>query len=395
MINPGQTPTSVNNIDLPLLFEKMKVICPALKELEYYEFCYALESSTPKNGWNSVELKNQGEIERMVNSREFYAGIQSKPRSGEKIILDNNIVQLSQMLLVGLTAGKYTEEWVKSHFFFDVRGFLFFHRTVYFTDEIISHLGGKPYRKFEQKQQRFENFQGIGYKDFMEANSEIEAAFMASVIKLVNVQGTPLLMSLAGPTAAGKTEITSRLFSAFHASGRKITTIEMDNFLLDRDIRGENPMGKMSTHFNLFTQALDDILRGRKIKVPRYDFINGTSSHDLKGNLRAGCTPLEIEPADIIFLEGNFPFHIQEVKDRIGIKVVYLTDDPIRLKRKWKRDIDYRKKYNQNFFLNRFFKTQFVRALDCYQLQMQVCDIAVDTTNASLWVTPEIAGCLN
>ncbi|MEN6571936.1 MAG: hypothetical protein ABFD24_08855 [Anaerolineaceae bacterium] len=395
MINPGQTPTAVNDIDLPLLFEKMKVICPALTELEYYEFCYALESSTPKNGWNSVDLKSQGEIERMVNSREFYAGIQSKPRSGEKIILDNNIVQLSQMLLVGLTAGKYTEEWVKSHFFFDVRGFLFFHRTVYFTDEIISHLGGKPYRKFEQKQQRFENFQGIGYKDFMEANSEIEAAFMASVIKLVNVKGTPLLMSLAGPTAAGKTEITSRLFSAFHASGRKITTIEMDNFLLDRDTRGENPMGKMSTHFNLFTQALDDILRGRKINIPRYDFITGTSSHDLEGNLRAGCTPLEIESADIIFLEGNFPFHIQEVKDRIGIKVVYLTDDPIRLKRKWKRDMDYRKKYNQNFFLNRFFKTQYVRAVDCYQPQMRACDIVVDTTNASLWVTPKIAKCLN
>lgn len=395
MINPGQTPTAVNDIDLPLLFEKMKVICPALKELEYYEFCYALESSTPKNGWNSVDLKSLGEIELMVNSREFYAGIQSKPRSGEKIILDNNIVQLSQMLLVGLTAGKYTEEWVKSHFFFDVRGFLFFHRTVYFTDEIIAHLGGKPYRKFEQKQQRFENFQGIGYKDFMEANDEIEAAFMASVIKLVNVKGTPLLMSLAGPTAAGKTEITSRLFSAFHASGRKITTIEMDNFLLDRDIRGENPMGKMSTHFNLFTQALDDILRGRKINIPRYDFITGTSSHDLEGNLRAGCTPLEIESADIIFLEGNFPFHIQEVKDRIGIKVVYLTDDPIRLKRKWKRDMDYRKKYNQNFFLNRFFKTQYVRAVDCYQPQMQACDIVVDTTNASLWVTPEIAKCLN
>jgi hypothetical protein len=34
---------------------------------------------------------------------------------------------------------------------------------------------------------------------------------------------------------------------------------------------------------------------------------------------------------------------MEEIANLIGVKVVYLTDDPIRLKRKWKRDIDYRK----------------------------------------------------
>ncbi len=72
--------------------------------------------------------------------------------------------------------------------------------------------------------------------------------------------------------------------------------------------------------------------------------------------------PIEIEPADIIFIEGNFPFLIEEVLHLIGIKVVYLTDDPIRLKRKWKRDIDYRKKYEPNYFRNRYFKDQFIMA---------------------------------
>ncbi|MRS04143.1 hypothetical protein EG832_13135, partial [bacterium] len=212
-----------------------------------------------------------------------------------------------------------------------------------------------------------------------------------AVVKLIQVKGTPILMSLAGPTAAGKTEIVARLFSAFREGGKKITTIEMDNFLLDREIRGENPMGEGSTHFKMFIQALEDILQEKKIQIPRYDFVKATSSHDLAGYLRPGCTPLEIEPADIIFLEGNFPFHIPEIKDRIGIKVVYLTDDPIRLKRKWKRDIDYRKKYDPNFFINRYFKTQFIRAVDCYQPQMLVCDVVVDTTAASMWVTREVA----
>ena len=60
-------------------------------------------------------------------------------------------------------------------------------------------------------------------------------------------------------------------------------------------------------------------------------------------------------------MEGNFPFHIDEIARLIGIKIVYLTDDPIRLKRKWKRDIDYRKKYDPAYFRNRFFRTQFLQ----------------------------------
>ena len=130
----------------------------------------------------------------------------------------------------------------------------------------------------------------------------------------------------------------------------------MDNYLLDRDYREEKPMGKELTHFELFMRSLVDILQGKKITIPRYDFVQATSSHDLNGNFKAGCVPLEMKPADIIFIEGNFPFQMEEIAGLIGIKAVYLTDDPVRLKRKWKRDIDYRKKYDPNYFLNRFLR---------------------------------------
>jgi uridine kinase len=119
--------------------------------------------------------------------------------------------------------------------------------------------------------------------------------------------------------------------------------------------------------------------------------VYATSSHDLDGRLKAGCTPIKIEPADLVFVEGNFPFLLQEVVHLIGVKVVYLTDDAIRLKRKWKRDIDYRKKYEPTYFRNRFFKDQFLMAQKCYLPQMQVCDMVVDTTGASVWATPAIA----
>jgi hypothetical protein len=75
----------------------------------------------------------------------------------------------------------------------------------------------------------------------------------------------------------------------------------------------------------------------------------------------------------------------------IGIKVVYLTDDPVRLKRKWIRDIDLRKKYEPTYFRNRYFKDQFIMAEIAFRPQLETCDICVDTTGAALWTTPEIA----
>jgi hypothetical protein len=75
----------------------------------------------------------------------------------------------------------------------------------------------------------------------------------------------------------------------------------------------------------------------------------------------------------------------------IGIKVVYLTDDAVRMKRKWKRDIDYGKKYEPTYFRNRGFRGQFLIAEKCYRPQMEVCDMVVDATGAAIWTTPEIA----
>ena len=197
-------------------------------------------------------------------------------------------------------------------------------------------------------------------------------------------------------TAAGKTEIVERLREAFEQAGRQVTSIELDNFLTDRDDReakGIHSEGKQALHFDLFRQSLEDIARGKKIRIPRYDFIDGTSSHDLDGNLKPGGVPVEVEPADIVFIEGNFPFLLEEVVHLIGIKVVYLTDDAIRMKRKWKRDVDYRKKYEPTYFRNRYFRDQFIMAQIAYLPQMEVCDMTVDTTGAGdLWAAGFLYG---
>jgi len=381
------------------LFEKMKNINAALEELEPYEFRYCLNNLIPKpGGWVSVKLESKDEIERKVNDMAFYKSIQIKTKVGDRIILDPQIVNLTIMLFVGIVTGVYPLEWVMAHFYFDVRSFFFLNRTTYFTDEVLVHLDDKPYRQFERKQMAFERLQDVGYKAVREANAEVDALFIASVKKLIASRCTPILLAIAGPTAAGKTEIVERLRQALEQDGKKIAAIEMDNFLTDRDYReakGIHTQGKQALHFELLKQSLEDITQGKKISIPRYDFIFATSSHDLDGNLKPDGLPIEIEPADIIFIEGNFPFLLEEIAPLISIKVVYLTDDPVRLKRKWKRDIDYRKKYEPTYFRNRYFKDQFIMADFAYRPQMAVADMVVDTTGAALWTTTEIAGILD
>ncbi len=372
-----------------ILFEKMKLINAAIKELENYEFQYCLNNLIPQNGWGNVCLKDKSIIEILINQYEFYESIHMKPKVEGSIVLDQKIVTLTNMLFVGIVSGKYEIEWIKRYFYFDVRGFFFLPRTNYFNEENLKHFGGKPYVWFEKKQIHFEKQQDIGYREFKEANTEVDKAFIKLIEKLIEAKGTPLLLTIAGPTAAGKTEIVDRLRDHFEKTGKKITTVEMDNFFLDREIREKKSPGIESMHFELFKTAMEEIINGKNVLIPRYNFINATSSHDANGNLRTGCKALEIEASDIILLEGNFPFHLEEISHFIGTIIVYLTDDAIRLKRKWKRDIDYRKKYEPTYFRNRFFRTQYLRAKQIYLPLMNVCDVVVDTTGAAIWMTDE------
>ncbi len=378
-----------------ILYDRLKSINTGIEDLELAEFRYALDNLYPKaGGWSCIALDKTADIETQIASSDYYSAIKVKPRVNGQIVLDPAIVGLTNMLFVGLVAGGYTPEWVNGNFYFDVRGFFFLPRTAYFTAPVLARLGGRPFRQFEQKQQRLERNQGVGYKEFREANAEVDELFIASAHRLIAAKGTPIILAIAGPTAAGKTEIVERLRRSFEEQDRQVTSIELDNFLTDRDQREEkciDSLGAEAIHLRLLIESLEEIRRGHKIRIPRYDFILGTSSHDLDGQLKPGCKPMEIEPADIIFIEGNFPFLIEEVVALIGLKVVYLADDPVRLKRKWKRDMDYRKKYDPAYFRNRFFKDQFRMAERCYRPQMLVCDLVVDTTGAAMWTTSETA----
>lgn len=374
-----------------VLFEKMRAVNPGIADLELYEFRYALDNIKPPDGWQTIECLEMADVQQLIEQPRFYESIELKPRKNNHIVLDEKITWITQMLWVGLVSGKYPLEWINRNFYFDIRGFFFLARTRYFTEDIVERLGGKPFAQFEPAQQEFNTLQEVGFKTFNTANQEVNRAFINVMQSLISARGTPLLLTIVGPTAAGKTEIVTQLSQDLNLVGKTITTIEMDHFYKDREFRDGRPMNEDVIHFDLFQHCINDLLQGRPSSMPRYDFVTATSSHDLNGCLRQGQNMTDVTPADIILLEGNFPFHIPQIAPRIDIKAVYLTDDPVRLKRKWKRDVDYRKKYDPCYLCNRFFRTQFLRVREVYHPMMKTCDIIVDTTNAALWLTPAAA----
>lgn len=370
------------------LYQKMQQINPGVADMELGEFRYALENMLPAGGWHSILLEPYQAIEKRINDRKFYLSIQLKPREGTKLVMDPQVKLLSQMLFVGLVTGDYLPDWINRHFYFDIRGFYFLHRTLYLTPETISYFGGKPFRSFNSSWDSFSHLQSVGYKAFKEATLQVNQCFIEFIQHLAAQNHAPCMIAVAGPSAAGKTEIVARLHAVFKANGMSVTSIEMDHFLTDRDYReanGIDSIGREALHYELLQQSLNEISQGRKIHIPRYDFIEATSSHDLQGCLKPGGKPLEIEPADIIFIEGNFPFLLPEIAPLIQIKALYLTEDEIRLKRKWRRDIDYRKKYELMYFLNRYFREQFLMAEQTYLPQMLLSDLVVDTCNGAIW----------
>ena len=374
------------------LYEKMKRINPVIEEMELFEFEYALENMIPKSGWEEIIPPERETIEQLTSDIHYFNSILLKPEKNGKKVMDEQVKLLSQQLFVGLVNGKYDSVWLQDHFYFDMRGFYFLHRTQYMNVRVKAWLGNHPYRQFEKKQTQFRNLTGVGYKAFMNANLEVDTSLIDVINQVINNHDKPMLIALAGQTAAGKTEIVSRLTEMLIKNSLSVTAVEMDHFLTDREereIKGIDSLGREALHFDLFINALEDLRLGKNVKTPQYDFIAATSSHSNDGNLKPGRAMNEIKAADIVFIEGNFPFLYEEAANIIDIKIVYLTDDEIRLKRKWKRDIDYRKKYELYYFLNRYFREQYLMAVNAYNPQLEMCDIFVDTTNAEIWINQE------
>lgn len=80
---------------------------------------------------------------------------------------------------------------------------------------------------------------------------------------------------------------------------------------------------------DLLVKQLDELIAGKTIEKPKYDFVNYTRSAETE----------TVSPCDVILLEGLFVLENEEIRRRLDMKLYIDTDADIRFIRRLRRDV--------------------------------------------------------
>lgn len=164
------------------------------------------------------------------------------------------------------------------------------------------------------------------------------------------------LVIIAGPSSSGKTTTTIKLEELLQEQGKSFKTINVDNYFFDLELHPKDIYGDydfetpFAIDIELFNDHLRELIRGKEVLTPYYDFKNGKRIPDQ--------IPLQLAENEIILLDclhGLFPDLTKSVsegqKTKIFIETLAQQRDStgyfvrwtdIRLLRRMIRDLNFR-----------------------------------------------------
>lgn len=134
-----------------------------------------------------------------------------------------------------------------------------------------------------------------------EARQERKYAEVANEIFFRRKQSRIVMMS--GPSSSGKTSSSLRIAQQARVLGLNPKVIELDNYFLDRELNPKDENGEYdfealgAMNIELLGQNLNDLLSGKEVVVPKFDFKAGKSVMDEANRMTLG-------PNDMLFMEG-------------------------------------------------------------------------------------------
>jgi len=148
----------------------------------------------------------------------------------------------------------------------------------------------------------------------------------------------PFVVGVTGGTASGKTTCCEHILKS--VKNARVATLSLDSYykaLSEAEIEQAHNMNYNFDHpdafdWELLTEHLQDLSRGKTIKVPIYDFATHSRNKSLFETVHGSMT-------DILVLEGILIFYKDKIVDLMDMKVFVDTDSDIRLARRVKRDI--------------------------------------------------------
>ncbi|MBQ3253586.1 MAG: uridine kinase [Acholeplasmatales bacterium] len=143
----------------------------------------------------------------------------------------------------------------------------------------------------------------------------------------------PLLISIAGGTASGKTTVVSKIESYFNKD--EVTVVCMDNYYKRRDDISLDDRKKINydhpdaIDMELLKDHIRMLLAGKEIDSPVYDFSNHNRSNKT----------ITVKPTKVIILEGILALYDEVIRDLSNILIFVESESDIRFIRRLKRDI--------------------------------------------------------
>ena len=143
-----------------------------------------------------------------------------------------------------------------------------------------------------------------------------------------------ILIIVAGGSASGKTTVVKNLMSRLDIN--EVGIISLDNYYNDQsnlsmdERKQTNYDHPDSFDMDLLYIQLKELLAGKDIKEPVYDFVN----HNRKEN-----EYILISPKKVIILEGILALYDKKIRDLANLKIYVECDDDIRFIRRLERDM--------------------------------------------------------
>lgn len=132
-------------------------------------------------------------------------------------------------------------------------------------------------------------------------------------------RGSVKIVFIAGPSSSGKTSTSKRLALQCRILGLNPKVIELDNYFVDREFTPRDENGEYdfeclgAMDLKLLGQQLNDLLAGKEVEIPRFDFKEGRKFFE--GNM------MQLHEKDILIMEGIHALNPAMIPDVDSSKV--------------------------------------------------------------------------
>lgn len=129
-------------------------------------------------------------------------------------------------------------------------------------------------------------------------SDEVAVGAQAMIERLPEVR----MVIIAGPSSSGKTTTTIKTSEALTKAGMELVAINVDHYFFDLEMHPKDEFGDydyetpQALDLELINQHLSDLLAGKTIKTPHYDFKTGTR--------KLGVHEMSLKPNQILLIDS-------------------------------------------------------------------------------------------